>query len=413
MVIIIYYILLVILYLQENCSRAEQLGSLPQFELVFVMEYIRHGHRAPFKLLKGISENSGGVLPGELTEYGKKQLFLLGQKRRRIYIEEQKFLSSNFDPNELLLLSTDYSRTAESLENLLHGMYPIMESDLYEELDYNEHLFSAIKDTKYETILNQAIQDKCPSKPIIRITNEIDKIMNYKSSTVLREFLTKDKFDIFKVEQEIVDIFGSVYTDKKKELQQKYGVEIKNLRDFFDISDQIICEHSPVSPQNIFEYRMIVTYILANNFKSSHDHFKSLYQYRIMKPLIDVLVNAKTLQKARRPLILKYIVHGLHDINLAQILDFLDYFNQLGWQKIQPLDFASSIRFELLQNNKEDDQFKIRVIYDDQIIDLYQKGELVDFEVFLKKFSDKLRENEDDLLQLINEDGQQGIQKLD
>jgi len=107
---------------------------------------------------------------------------------------------------------------------------------------------------------------QCPRKPIIRITNEIDKIMNFKSSTVLKEFLTKDKFDILRVEQDIKKRFGNVYDLRREELELKYSVKINNLRDFFDISDQIICEYSPINPSKVFDHRMIVTYILANNF---------------------------------------------------------------------------------------------------------------------------------------------------
>jgi hypothetical protein len=51
-------------------------------------------------------------------------------------------------------------------------------------------------------------------------------------------------------------------------------------------------------------------------------------------------------------------------------LDFLGYYGHVGWKNAKGIDFGSSIRFELLQNVGNEDDFRIRVIYDEDIIEL-------------------------------------------
>ena len=45
-------------------------------------------------------------------------------------------------------------------------------------------------------------------------------------------------------------------------------------------------------------------------------------------------------------MILKYILLGLHDINIAQALDFMGYFKD--FKDARPIDFLASLRFEIV-----------------------------------------------------------------
>ena len=51
----------------------------------------------------------------------------LGLKRRQEYVHNTHFLSHEIDIHEVLLMSTDFNRTEESLRYFLYGLYPMEE----------------------------------------------------------------------------------------------------------------------------------------------------------------------------------------------------------------------------------------------------------------------------------------------
>eukprot|EP00347_Sterkiella_histriomuscorum_P008199 403346001 len=395
---------------QQNASTGNI--NLPPYELVFVVEYIRHGHRAPLKILPQNESLYEGTPAGELSKLGQQQLFNLGQQRRKEYLEDHKLLSAQFDPHEILMLSTDFQRTTESLESFLQGLYNLEPSQLYYQVDHNEHLFSPLDGTNYQVILDAINRQTCSKRPIVRVPYQIDSIMGHKSSTELREFITKDKFDIIKVESKIKEIFADIYVSNQADIKRKFDVTVTNLREYFDMADQMVCDYSITDPKQTLTYFTILTYILANNFEHVTTYFKQLYHLRLMKPLVQVIKNAQELQKAKRPIILKYLVHGLHDFNLAQILEFLNYYELKGWNNINPINFGSNIRFELLQkadtqdirsSQIKDNDFKIRIVYDDDVLHLSNEDSenLLDFDKFIQFCENKLHVTEQELIEKI------------
>ena len=91
--------------------------------LFFIFEHFRHGARSPCTrpLYNGM-DLLGGKWPavGELSEMGRKQHFLLGEKNRQKY---NGFIKEKYDPQEILIFSTHFNRTIMSAQSHLLGFY--------------------------------------------------------------------------------------------------------------------------------------------------------------------------------------------------------------------------------------------------------------------------------------------------
>lgn len=104
------------------------------------------GPRPPALVEESYRKNTltGGTYPGQLTTVGMQQLYELGKRLRRRYIEESPFLSSTFSPTEVYVRSTNIVRTIESAKCLVAGLFqqkqkeivPILTTDAESEILY-------------------------------------------------------------------------------------------------------------------------------------------------------------------------------------------------------------------------------------------------------------------------------------
>ena len=53
-----------------------------------------------------------------------RQRYLLGRMNRQRYVDQYKFLSDKYVPEEIEVVSTDYYRTMQSGYAEINGMYP-------------------------------------------------------------------------------------------------------------------------------------------------------------------------------------------------------------------------------------------------------------------------------------------------
>uniref|UniRef100_A0A3P8UFN4 Acid phosphatase 6, lysophosphatidic n=1 Tax=Amphiprion percula TaxID=161767 RepID=A0A3P8UFN4_AMPPE len=112
----------------------------------YVVTDLHGGPRPPAPVEDSYRTNllTGGTYPGQLTTVGMQQLYELGKRLRRRYIEDSNFLNTTFSPAEVYVRSTNIVRTIESAKCLIAGLFqqkqkeivPIVTSEAESEILY-------------------------------------------------------------------------------------------------------------------------------------------------------------------------------------------------------------------------------------------------------------------------------------
>ncbi|KAJ8013157.1 hypothetical protein DPEC_G00050370 [Dallia pectoralis] len=155
----------------EPGSAPASVKTPPSYELKMVQVLFRHGARTPLKSIPDIMEAQwvpnlldppactqinclvtdleggpqpssrveesyrahllpGGTYPGQLTTVGMQQLYMLGQRLKKRYIQDTSFLNPTFSPAEVYVRSTNIVRTIESAKCLLAGLFQQSQKDI-------------------------------------------------------------------------------------------------------------------------------------------------------------------------------------------------------------------------------------------------------------------------------------------
>lgn len=379
-------------------------------KLLFAWQINRHGARAPYK---GV-ENGIDVFKEkwtqieELSDIGKRMLYLLGVKNRKRYVNEYNLLSGNYNPQEIFIRSTDVNRTIESIESYLQGLYPqgtgpTLNDKVNQDVSiiyppnkkYQEN-FKYIID-HYKLIEdNAALPYKMSIEPIHLFYRPRHEFELYNTDICKGH---KEVYEKQKVRQEVSDL-GDELLQKFpwfKILEQTD--DDKFLRDYWTIykyMDGFICDDTDQRGfsylKENFEFNNDTQELLRNysrkylwmdysgtNFPAGHDNISIAANSYTMHSLINWM-NKAIEKNPKNESYTKFVIYSAHDASIGALEAFMRYAFD---KEMEYSNFAESRYFELYLDENTNEP-RVRYIRGDTSVKMD-----ITFEEFKQKIEEK------------------------
>lgn len=294
-------------------------------QLVFAIDLIRHGARTPSMPLPN-EPYLWKEGPGELTAEGIQEETRLGQRLRQEYVEHYHLLPQQYDNTKIYVRSTRVSRTIQSAEALLSGLYPV--------------------DTRPSAYQNIPIETFVKEQDFVLVARS-----GFHPWSLLKCYLANRKR---------WNKQTSKIQDKLKNWSETLQVPLNNFYELDKVADNLaIRKAHGIAPPKGLSPKDVEDIIAIYEYGTYHKYRLKAFTQPMSQEFLKLVNHYFELAK-RNKTPLKYVLFSAHDSTIMSLL------NALGSpvQKMPP--FASRINFLLFENNGD---YRVKVFYNgDQLL---------------------------------------------
>ncbi|CAH3013992.1 unnamed protein product [Porites evermanni] len=302
---------------------ADLLGTLPHTDVAYELKHVSGGpcpvSESKERLLKRLLK--GGIPAGQLTKVGQQQMYELGKKRGKLYVDNLKFLQETYHPEEIYTRTSDFQRTIDSARCVLAGMFGkerLKELTMYTEHEEKEFLYPNVSHCK----------------------------------------ALKNCWKYFQHAKGLDHIKG--FDDRQEKLEQALNMNGDNKLSSIHLKDIVsaMMAHNMEVPKNILQNLNLIEEQALQLFLSLQYGVNSGNSKKILSLGIGLFLEHimdNFIKKIDGKHNYKMMLYSAHDVTLAPILMLLGVLDD-KWP-----DFAADIAFELYRD--KDRQYYIRVLY--------------------------------------------------
>jgi len=297
-------------------------------KLIFAADIIRHGDRASIYHMPEISTAWNEEDLGKLTLRGEMDAIELGKEFKKYYVSDNSLLSSSFQPNAILIRSTDFQRTRETARCIMKGMY----------LSQSETIPINIVPRQEDRLLLGFVY---------AVGKEMQNVIRSKYNYSPK--LSKNKIEEMKLEL--------------KKINNKFGTDLNDLSDIAKVADVIRTTrlHGKSFLKKISEEEIEKIFKLANMLFV--DIFKAAKVACSGAGILVKQILDKMDEKTKNKTSLKYMLFSAHDTNLLCMMSLLGL-------PLEEVPYLSNIKVELF---KQTTKFFVRVSYLNKIAKIYSE----------------------------------------
>ena len=368
-------------------------------ELCFVLEYSRHGARTPSA--DNFDNKTGKYLDlfnftwdgrGELTPIGMRQHYILGIRNRLKYSNFLDF--SNFNHQEILIMSNLLNRTIESAYSQLLGMFPPGTGPQIKEDQKNlSNPPNSLSDEVNEEVIkleNNALKERSNIFPVYFYDSDYlflnEKYCNNYNNILLKGYQKAKVFDY-------INEFKNKYQEKlnkflNSNIEYNYKFVFKftdnflanignglDMQKFYDIVN--------VSKEEFIEECIHFKKLVLYDLYKTEPNMINYYSSRFFKILLSFMENRKNNYDIKSYSIPKMVIYIGQDATM-NIIEFFMY--KLFDVPCMMPNFGSNIYFELYKNKNN---FNVKYyINDNKFLD-------IDYNIFKEKIEKNLKSDDE------------------